>query len=30
MAKKTSSDIELKKFYGSSHNEVPGEYTFTH
>ena len=30
MAKKTSSDIELKKFYGSSYNEVPGEYPFTH
>ena len=30
MAKKTSSDIELKNFYGSSYNEVPGEYPFTH
>ena len=30
MAKKTSSDINLKKFHGSSLNEKPGEYPFTH
>ena len=30
MAKKTSSDIELKNFYGSSYNEATGEYPFTH
>jgi len=30
MSKKTSSDIKLKKFYGSSFDEKPGEYPFTH
>ena len=30
MAKKTSSDINLKKFHGSSLNEKPGQYPFTH
>ena len=30
MNKKTSSDIKLKKFYGSSKNEKPGQYPFTH
>ena len=30
MSKKTSSDIKLKKFYGSLNNESPGDYPFTH
>ena len=30
MRKKTSSDIKLKKFYGSLNNESPGDYPFTH
>ena len=28
--KKTNSNIELKSFYGSSSNEKPGEFPFTH
>ena len=30
MAKKTPSNIKLKKFYGSIYNESPGEPPFTH
>jgi len=28
--KSTNSDINLKSFYGSSINEEPGEFPFTH
>ena len=30
MSKKMNPDINLKKFYGSSYNELPGEFPFTH
>ena len=28
--KKTNSNIELKKFYGSKNKEKPGDYPYTH
>ena len=30
MSKKTPSNINLKKFYGSCYSELPGEFPFTH